>query len=340
MTYDPEHPNDPIPAIYFTDAHRRNQVKTRIVENGFTVMSVSGYTMYDELGRTIEQHLPCTESIGTHNYLYNSYCSGSKMPTRFEYDAMDRAIRTILPDDSESTVKYSFDYDFSGRYCFTATNFDANNNEVTSYTDANGLQTMIVAPLNTVTRFKYNLLGELVESIDPENLSTHFAYDMLGNMIVKTHPDSGTDLYEYDLLGNLIARQTQNLQNSGGKISYKYHYNQLISIHYPENPQNDIYYVYGDPGKPDHVAANAVGRLYFVEDDLGWQQFKYGKQGEVIEQTRTFALPGSSSKDTITYRMKFEYDSWNRIQKMTYPDSEVVFYSYNLGGMLRKMQGW
>ena len=27
--------------------------------------------------------------------------------------------------------------------------------------------------------------------------------------------------------------------------------------------------------------------------------------------------------------MNFEFDSWNRIQSMTYPDGEVVSYDYN-----------
>ena len=30
----------------------------------------------------------------------------------------------------------------------------------------------------------------------------------------------------------------------------------------------------------------------------------------------------------------FEYDSWNRVQRIVYPDSEVVSYSYDLGGQL------
>ena len=37
--------------------------------------------------------------------------------------------------------------------------------------------------------------------------------------------------------------------------------------------------------------------------------------------------------------MQYEYDSWNRIQSMTYPDGEVVTYDYNLGGMLEKVYG-
>lgn len=29
------------------------------------------------------------------------------------------------------------------------------------------------------------------------------------------------------------------------------------------------------------------------------------------------------------FKMNFEFDSWNRIQSMTYPDGEVVSYDYN-----------
>ena len=37
--------------------------------------------------------------------------------------------------------------------------------------------------------------------------------------------------------------------------------------------------------------------------------------------------------------MQYEYDSWNRIQEMTYPDGERVRYGYNLGGMLSRVTG-
>ena len=37
--------------------------------------------------------------------------------------------------------------------------------------------------------------------------------------------------------------------------------------------------------------------------------------------------------------MEWEYDSWNRIKQMTYPDGEVVSYQYDLGGQLFAMAG-
>ncbi len=38
--------------------------------------------------------------------------------------------------------------------------------------------------------------------------------------------------------------------------------------------------------------------------------------------------------------MNFEYDSWNRIMTMEYPDGEKVDYKYNVGGLLSSMKGF
>ena len=64
---------------------------------------------------------------------------------------------------------------------------------------------------------------------------------------------------------------------------------------------------------------------------------RHGKLGELTENIRAFALPFESKP--YTFRMKYKYDSFNRMQQMTYPDGEVVSYSYNLGGMLYSIEG-
>jgi YD repeat-containing protein len=94
----------------------------------------------------------------------------------------------------------------------------------------------------------------------------------------------------------------------------------------------DVYYEYGDP-----TAGNQAGRITRMQDASGVQEFSYGKLGEVIENVRTFVLPGAS--ETYTFKMEWEYDSWNRIKQMTYPDGEVVSYGYDAGGQLVSMQG-
>lgn len=50
------------------------------------------------------------------------------------------------------------------------------------------------------------------------------------------------------------------------------------------------------------------------------------------KEYRTFVLPGES--ETFSFRTGFEYDSWNRLRTMTYPDGEKVHYDYDKGGQL------
>ena len=80
------------------------------------------------------------------------------------------------------------------------------------------------------------------------------------------------------------------------------------------------------------TATNACGRLLRVDDGTGYRIFSYDKLGNISENFRTFALPFEDS--VYNFRMLFEYDSWNRVQRIVYPDSEVVMYNYDLGGQL------
>ena len=147
----------------------------------------------------------------------------------------------------------------------------------------------------------------MIRSTDPDNHPTSYSYNKFGQQISRTHPDAGTDHFTYDLAGNLISRQTQDLNNNNLTIDYLYKFNQLIEVHYPKNPENNVYYFYGD----NTATNNRKGRVYAIEDASGRQEFSYGRMGEVIENIRTFALP--NDPNTYTFAMGFEYDSWNRI---------------------------
>ena len=50
--------------------------------------------------------------------------------------------------------------------------------------------------------------------------------------------------------------------------------------------------------------------------------------------TRYLVIPGGNY---YTFQTAWEYDSWNRIEKITYPDAEQVSYFYNFGGLLDSM---
>ena len=104
--------------------------------------------------------------------------------------------------------------------------------------------------------------------------------------------------------------------------------------------QNEIIRTFGSHthtyGGPT-VTQGQRGRIALLEDASGFRAYKYGRMGEVTEEHRTFVLPNESHP--YSFKMKYTYDSWNRIQNITYPDKEVVHYYYNTGGMLRRVQG-
>jgi RHS repeat-associated protein len=152
------------------------------------------------------------------------------------------------------------------------------------------------------------------------------------------HPDRGDLFYRYDDASNLTYLQTTNLATDNAFIHYGYQYNRLESIKYPEvvsgfENLSNVNYTFGAPS-----SGNETGRLICQEDASGRQEFKYGNMGEVISNKRTIIAP-TPNLPNRTYVTEFNYDSWNRLQGMVYPDGEKVFYFYDLGGNLNGVEG-
>ena len=137
----------------------------------------------------------------------------------------------------------------------------------------------------------------------------------------------------YDAAGNLLTKLTAELRKSisdKGYISYTYDFERLHEVLYPENLFNRVTYSYGKAGDK----YNRAGRLALVEDASGGEAYYYGRQGEVTKPVRTVM---ASVADIRTYVYGATYDSWNRVQTMTYPDGEVVTYHYNAAGQVESL---
>ncbi|HEY1212687.1 MAG TPA: RHS repeat-associated core domain-containing protein, partial [Bryobacteraceae bacterium] len=95
---------------------------------------------------------------------------------------------------------------------------------------------------------------------------------------------------------------------------------------------NNVHSTYGPAGS----AFNRAGRVVVQEDASGAQEFFYGPLGELVKDVRTVVIPGFGQR---TYVTQWNYDTWTRLTSMVYPDSEIVSYTYNLGGQLLSMAG-
>jgi RHS repeat-associated protein len=335
--YDPEHEKD-IDVITFVDGTGR-EIETKKTGSIFKgknredelMMIVSGATIYDAFGRTVQSYFPTTEPLGTNNTQLSS--TQGKINETLTYDVLDRVRSQKLADGATSMLQYN-----AIDNLLLTQSIDALGNKTEKYEDVRGRQRSFKqfgGPNGTIsTTYFYNALSELLRVEDNSQNNIVNTYDNLGRRLTVLHPDAGLTEYKYDLAGNLLQKITAQLRKQvpqGGAIQYAYDFERIVDIDYPIQYQNKVSYSYGAPG-----AGNRTGRLTLLKDASGGREFYYGPLGEVTKEIRTVLV---NTVFYTTYVSEQEYDTWNRIKKMTYPDGEVLTYQYNRAGNLYSIDG-
>ncbi|MDX2070966.1 MAG: SpvB/TcaC N-terminal domain-containing protein [Haliscomenobacter sp.] len=338
--YDQDNPKIGILTYTFMDGLQRPiQVKKSGVifknENSEQeTLIVSGKTIYDAFGRTLLTHYPI-EDTGT-AIAYNPKKSNYSVSKTF--DVLDREVNVTLPDGAATTMEYSI---ISGPCnCFKTLITDALGTQKEEWKDIRERTrtTIDYGPPTLTTTYQYNAISDLLRVVDVDGNELEYTYDQLGRKLSMEHPDAGKTEFEYDDVGNLLKKTTPNIREVFAKkapntaIQYTYDYERLVQIDYPQNYQNKVVYHYGGP---EDTRFNQAGRIRLQEDATGGQEFFYGPLGEVVKNIRTVLVNESTE---LTFVWENEYDSWNRIQKMKYPDLEEVSYEYNTAGKLKQIK--
>ncbi|SEW27959.1 RHS repeat-associated core domain-containing protein [Chryseobacterium wanjuense] len=338
QNFDPQHPSNPIETITLSDfAGNAVQVKKDIEIDGIEKMSVSGMIITDLLARPVKQYHPTFENKDD---VLNKKLklTLAQYFTSTEYDELDRVISSIDEVGHATNVKYDIEGDY---YKQTAAQMQNGSVELKSdqLTNAEGktvfTRNYLGASSPLVTTYNYNSIGELLSTKDAEGIITKYQYDMGGRRTVEEHPDHGMSRYEYDKAGQMISRTTDNLGSAGLSdpfIHYNYNRNRLVRITYPPLPSgspnpNDVFYEYGSTG-------NETAKLITKQDGTGTTGYAYGNMGELIQESRQVS---GYNIPNMNFNTLYEYDSWNRLKKINYPDFEQVTYLYDLGGNLKKV---
>ena len=296
------------------------------------VVVTSGRVVYDAFGRVIATYHPTVDdSVYGDSVDCYSNAVDAVAPTRTEYDVLDRTVKVIYPDETETNTRYFVE----GRALVTRVT-DALGHTSDTHVTASG-RTLKSVRYNSAgvtnaitTQYAYDGLGRLVSVTDAEGNVTSSVYDMGDRRVSVTHPASGETRFTYDALGNVLTRQTANLRDSALFIEYGYDRGRLVSVSYPEHHENDVHYYYGGVNDPDH----AKGRLCFRRDATGGEQYAYDNLGNVKRTLRTVTVP---NEDVGTFLTEFEYDSFGKLLSMTYPDGEKVCYWYDGSGQLSEI---
>lgn len=157
--------------------------------NRISSVGVSGKmtlrTEYDQVNRKVQERVKGEDGIslssrftydGRHNLIAETDPRGNV--TSHVYDAQNRRIQTILPENSTQRMGY----DASGN---EALRVDAMGNRTQTSFNAYGKPTLILHPDGAKEEFVYNLDGTLKARYDPLGVATHFEYDGLGRILSK-----------------------------------------------------------------------------------------------------------------------------------------------------------
>lgn len=333
--YDPEYTDSTINTITIADGFGGAvQVKkTGDIHNEGVKYIVGGKVEEDAFGRALKTYYPTVESISSNNTQYNPAVDNIE-PTINQYDVLDRVVYTKLPGENLfSTITYGFGTDVQGRNMFETVFKDELGSIKKTYTDIKGRTTSVHEVSNTgdiKTQFTHDAIGEILQVKDVNGNITTSVYDDLGRRVSYTHPDSGVTTYKYDPANNMTSKT--NAANE--TVEYQYDYSRLKEVKYPLYPENNVKYYYGNALDASAMDNNAVGRLWYQTDATGTQYLKYGRLGELTYQRRSVAVPGAQ---VYWFGTEWQYDTWNRVKTITYPDGEKLTYKYNRAGNLNNV---
>jgi RHS repeat-associated protein len=297
-----------------------------------------------------------SDGLWSENYfdgLGRTYLSKVKGPeskiieTKTFYDAKGAVSKNSLPYIGTETPRYVLtDYDAVGRVTRTGqdspadyirsltcydkdeTNIiDPNNHRRREARDSGGRLTMVQeykgtssscssegsTSLYATTTYQYDVVGNLVLVTDAKNNQTEMRYDSLGRKRYMRDPDMGEWRYTYDANGNLITQTDAKGQiitfdyDALGRLTTKKHGDTLVLT----NTYDEVVSGYFNKG-----------RLTKMTDLSGQAVYKYDSMGRVKSSTKTI--------DGTAFNLGFSFLN-GRLGSITYPDNEIVSYSYDAG---------
>ncbi len=360
--HDRFNPGDTINTVTFVDGigrvtqtkHDATIVASEASSPATDKVLVSGAVEFDGLGRKVKEWFPSVEALGSLG-TFSTSKADYYPPTETSYNLRDQVAEVSEPDGDtgEDPHVTTLDYSFgttaglpAGMFVTTTTDAvrhddpGAGKQQVT-YTDVRG-NVRVVDDIpagdnpSVRTRYAYDPLGQLTQVTDNAGKVTTHTYDGLGRRLSTATPDGGLREQAWDAAGNLVSETTPNLRASNTAISYSYDVDRLTRIDYPDATP-DVSYTYGAPGAP----GNGAGRVVALEDGARIQSLGYDPLGNVANETTTMKTHelNPDTKAKLTYKTTFSYDSFGRLDKLTYPDGEVLSHEYDSGGLLSGLQG-
>ncbi|MCE9646910.1 MAG: DUF11 domain-containing protein [Chloroflexi bacterium] len=234
--------------------------------------------------------------------------------TSSQYDALGRVTQVTQPGNIVSTTSYDG---------FTTTSIDPKGNKTERATDGLGRLTLVreysdSSTVYATTRYANDELNRLVQVTDAQSNVTELTYDWLGRKTGMDDPDMGIWTYQYNPTGTLQQQTDARTQT----LSFTY------------DALNRLLTKTGSGVNTSNTYGNTLGLYGFrtgMTDGSGTTSWTYSNFGRTVTEQRAFT--GTTAPRSMTT----ESDWLGRPLQVTYPDGEVLSYTYDALGRPDKL---
>ena len=181
---------------------------------------------------------------------------------------------------------------------------DANSNVTRFNYDLNGQLTKETPPVGVPIRYEYNIAGQVTKKINDttNQVLIIYGYDPQGRLTGRNYLDGAADAFTYNAAGQLATASNQN-------ISYTFAYDGAGRLQSQSDNQGNVV----------NYAYDAVGRRSGLVVNNNAHTVTYGYTADKLTSI-TSSLAGAFG---------YGYDNLERRSSLTYPNGVTGAYSYN-----------
>ncbi|WP_425324577.1 SpvB/TcaC N-terminal domain-containing protein [Leptospira wolffii] len=308
----------------------------------------SGRVVYNSVGRIVRSSQPeWTDSSEMNSF---SLHTTEKNPTSFDYDAIGRIRRNVLPVAEGETSPTIITNTYNDPFEVVTSNSGGTSKRTVK--NASG-QVLYVEDFGTdgtkaQIGFCYDIAGNLVKksdlndggalSCDTSGIAAkdtsgknqaYWQYDAFGRLRKNSDPDFGVSSNIYNAFGDL----TQSTDARG--LVTNLTYDSVGRIMVKSSSDGDTIYNY-DGG---FGSENPIGKLVRIEDGAQIKTFSYDKLGRVKREIRNLKNLSIALADG-PYITEYKYDLLGRVSEIDYPAHPVTnsrlkaCYTYGTAGYI------
>lgn len=286
-------------------------IATRQYADNGTDFIETGYR-YDMLGNIVG----ITDGEGnTYQLVYDNNSNLTELRDAYghiirktEYDCRNQAVRIT---DAAGAVTEQ-DYDAMGKLLSATTRTTAGASSVMYQYGSNGILSQVLDAAGNASSITYDAEGNITSITNPNGGITEYTYDRNNNLLREAIGEDYHIVYSYDARNQVITRE-----NARGQVT-TYQYDACGRLIRQEDELGVIEYAY-----------DTMGNLLTVTDAAGTISREYDAAGRVIRYTDT-------AGNTIAY----DYDDFDNVTAVHYPDGRTVTYTYNRNGKVTGVTDW